>query len=350
MYEKRISLFSKYSKCYGFTLLEVSIALLVIAALAVATSKSLLQKWQWSLADQFVVEKWAIADYAIKYRLNKSDWPGYDAAAAGLDKCDSAEAVKELYAEGYLMGMGVGLSGSVPTGVLSSVFDSAYSISCTADTFTITHTIPDSAGVDKVKVVNYIGSKIPLTQVEKTGASNTTATGKTITTVTSPSSMDIASMFFKSIYMGNEVNKKSYDQIQFNCPVGYTPKINLSLNAVSVKEKNNDIISTPISSASTCKNKRLSTPSGGSFSLDYQCENKTDSGIYKYATGYLNSSSANSGSFRVRIYYTDKFNSQDSSLLFTSSNMDNSSTGAPEKEWTKSEYARVNVDKWCIRN
>lgn len=100
-----------------------------------------------------------------------------------------------MKAEGYLKGMEVTVSGT--SGTITSVFSAVYVISCTDSAFTVTHIIGDNAGVDKEKVARYVASKMPLTTVAASGSD-----WETETTVTSPSSLDIADTFFKSVYMG----------------------------------------------------------------------------------------------------------------------------------------------------
>ena len=339
----------KWQKQKAFTLLEVSIALLVIAALALSSSKALLKNWQWSLADQFAVEKWAIADYAVKYRLDNADWPGWN----GSSSCNASEAIYEMWNEGYLRGMDVNRGNTADSSddVINSSFGMQYSLSCDDETFTIEHVLDESAGVDKERVAKYIAAKMPLT----VAAISTGTDWKTTTTVTSPSSMDILKDYMKGIYQGRAKNLGDGEIIsqisygtptdkQFKCPAGYSGRVEVVPGAFLVGADAAASSGAAISLLQTgcdAYNVRMADYDLAGSIVGYEeidglgCDYILDGG-YSYGAGVYQSSST---TWQVRVKYSTR-------TTPNYDNLNNSSTSG----WNTATKLKVHADKWCIRD
>ncbi|THB64891.1 MAG: type II secretion system protein [Gammaproteobacteria bacterium] len=62
----------------GFTLLEISIAMIIVAALAVITAQSVSRKINQTYIEQTAAEVWAVGEYAQGYIARYNKWPGED--------------------------------------------------------------------------------------------------------------------------------------------------------------------------------------------------------------------------------------------------------------------------------
>ncbi|THB69345.1 MAG: prepilin-type N-terminal cleavage/methylation domain-containing protein [Gammaproteobacteria bacterium] len=162
----------KYKFQRGLTLIELSIVLMILAALAVVSTRFMFDEFDRTIADKTVAEMWAVAEYSVAYIAENNIWPDQ------VNNCAGAEAVMADDA-GLLQGLNLVKQGSplVTTGIESPWYnDSAsdyvtYDISCSNTSpqsgFVVALTLPSFAGGQTAEEwAQYILQKLPLAQLD----------------------------------------------------------------------------------------------------------------------------------------------------------------------------------------
>ena len=158
----------------GLTLIELSIVLMILAALAVVSTRFMFDEFDRSIADKTVAEMWAVAEYSVAYYSENGKWPDEEA------DCASAPSVM-ADDSGLLKGIELdqSVSGGVTTtnGVYSPWSNNSgdkvkYVLSCDKDDtykgFQISLTIPDFPGDTSAdeEWAQYILQKLPLAKLD----------------------------------------------------------------------------------------------------------------------------------------------------------------------------------------
>lgn len=160
----------------GFTLIELSVVLMILAALAVVSTRFMFDEFDRSIADKTVAEMWAVAEYSIAYYAENSSWPG--------ESGDCTNAAQIMDSAVMLQGLKLKKTGTVVNGILSPWFNDnispaayqSYDLSCDKNNpyagFSIALDIPDfPGGVSGAEWAQFILQKLPLS---KTGSTSST--------------------------------------------------------------------------------------------------------------------------------------------------------------------------------
>lgn len=171
---------NKIKKQNGLTLIELSIVLMILAALAVASTRFMFNDLDRDLADKTIAETWAITEYAVSYYSHNSGWPDQE------NDCENAEL--EMQKTGLLLGFSLeeyddSEDGNTDRIEINSPWINEdpdvdkdfvrYTTSCDKDNpdagFTVSLKIPDYAGTSNEQWIKYIHQKMPLTTVSDDG-------------------------------------------------------------------------------------------------------------------------------------------------------------------------------------
>lgn len=175
---------NKIKKQNGLTLIELSIVLMILAALAVVSTRFMFNDLDRDLADKTIAETWAITEYAVSYYSNNSMWPD--------EANDCVNAELEMQNAGLLQGFSIeGYDDSddgdidrieINSPWINEIDDDndfvRYTTSCDKDNpdagFTVSLEIPDYVGAPNQQWIKYIHQKMPLTTVNDDGVLSTT--------------------------------------------------------------------------------------------------------------------------------------------------------------------------------
>ncbi len=161
----------------GMTLIELSIVLMILAVIAVVSTRFMYDEFDRSIADKTVAEMWAVAEYSVAFISMNDNWPGGDQN----NSCTNAEAIMD--SNNLLHGLPLQKTSAggvdVVTGIYSPWYnDSAsvpgyvpYNLSCQDGSpesgFTISLTIPSfSGGQSAEEWAQYILQKLPLAKLD----------------------------------------------------------------------------------------------------------------------------------------------------------------------------------------
>ncbi len=170
----------KYKIQRGLTLIELSIVLMLLAALAVVSTRFMFDEFDRSIADKTVAEMWAVAEYSVAYYSANNKWPDEDNSCASAPKvmADDSGLLKGIELEQPEIG-GVKTTIGVYSPWSNSSGDKVkYVLSCdkndTYKGFQISLTIPDfPGGASAAEWGQYMLQKLPLATLSNSGKSLT---------------------------------------------------------------------------------------------------------------------------------------------------------------------------------
>ncbi len=166
---------SKFKLQYGLTLIELSIVLMILASLAVVSTRFMYDDFNRDIADKTVAEMWAVGEYAVAYYAMHSGWPDMSS--------NCANATQEMENKNLLQGLKIKTIGG-GRNILSPWYGVSeyepYITSCTTRSkgFEIKIVMPLETDSEWS---NYMHHKLPLAKL-----TSATATVGPIVTVTVP--------------------------------------------------------------------------------------------------------------------------------------------------------------------
>ena len=176
---------------YGLTLIELSIVLMILAALAVVTTRFMFDEFDRTIADKTVAEMWAVGEYSVAFIAENNEWPGqrtYDSVSGTYSDDNCIDAAKAMEDAGLLSGLSIRdatTAGSTPgstrniRAIESPWHDEStsslavYTFSCDSGSpekgLTISLDLPNFAGGQSAEEwAQYLLQKLPLAQLDST--------------------------------------------------------------------------------------------------------------------------------------------------------------------------------------
>lgn len=169
----------------GFTLIELSIVLMILAALAAVSTRFMFDEFDRSIADKTVAEMWAVAEYSVAYismQNHNGQWPDQGASCVNAEQVmKDAQMLQGLNIETKSVG------GTDVSEIKSPWYDDgssdyvSYEINCSSifpeSGFAISLSLPSFAsGQSAEEWAQYILQKLPLAKLNDTNKSQITLT------------------------------------------------------------------------------------------------------------------------------------------------------------------------------